>query len=913
MRKVYFFLLMVLAIFFIVLFFYTNIDKKQSFTFDLLQAVPEDAYAIIETRNIQQVKTNLTSAFYWNDLKKIKEISRLSQYFSIIDTIGSLDKNSCDLLSKTPIIISFHLIGKDQSDFVVYSVISGISSENKIKNLIEKMKGNNSSINYRMYENTKIYNVVFNGDKSFQNFSFSISDGLFFLSHSPLLVEQVIRRFKNSSSCKIPESLQRVRLTAGKNVDANIYINMMQFPIWFAGLINTKYAQVFKNCSNTPEWIALDMVIKTDGILLDGFSLTELAGGQYLSVFRQQEAVEMQTIKILPDNTTAAFIIGLKDSKKYKKDYEYLLEKNNKYGDYKERIKSLESKYMFDFDKLFYSDETVEYGIIYTNLNDSGIYYSVKSAESKNSFNNIKNSFYPDKNKIENQVKTIKINNQNFDILKIPEPDLMGKYFGNLFSWTPSSYVTCFEDYLVFSSSVENLNALLYQVTSGNRLINEKKFKSLNKYLLPKTNLLFYTNPAANNNFIKKIFNTKNLDINEIQKGLIKSAGFCLQLNAEKNLLYNNIVIHFNNNCETGPQVAWKCLLDTAFMKEPEIVINFNNHEKEIIVQDCRNTIYLIDKNGTIQWKKNILESIIGTIFQIDYFNNKKLQFIFNGKNYIHIIDRNGNYIENFPEKLPVSATNGLTVMNYDNKGEYRFFVACEDKRVYSFTKKIKLIKGWKFCKTEGLVNSPVQYFKNGEKDFLLLGDNKYIYILNRKGEERIKISNQFVKSFHNKFFLEDKSVFSDESFITTDTSGTVKYIFGDGHVEEKKMRHFSQGHYFDYQDIDEDLKKEFIFIEKNQLYVYKLSGKLLFSTTFNGEVSQPVFYSDGTKTLIGVGLQSENEVYVINKEGIIVKGFPIKGNTPFLIEKIDQSDNFNILVGSNDNFLYNYSFQFEE
>ena len=93
-------------------------------------------------------------------------------------------------------------------------------------------------------------------------------------------------------------------------------------------------------------------------------------------------------------------------------------------------------------------------------------------------------------------------------------------------------------------------------MTSGNRLINEKKFKSLNKYLLPKTNLLFYTNPAANNNFIKKIFNTKNLDINEIQKGLIKSAGFCLQLNAEKNLLYNNIVIHFNNNCETGPQVS---------------------------------------------------------------------------------------------------------------------------------------------------------------------------------------------------------------------------------------------------------------------------------------------------------------------------------------------------------------------
>jgi hypothetical protein len=53
------------------------------------------------------------------------------------------------------------------------------------------------------------------------------------------------------------------------------------------------------------------------------------------------------------------------------------------------------------------------------------------------------------------------------------------------------------------------------------------------------------------------------------------------------------------------------------------------------------------------------------------------------------------------------------------------------------------------------------------------------------------------------------------------------------------------------------------------------------------------------------------NELYLVNNDGSLYKGFPLLGSTPFSIGVINRTTSkFNLIVGSNDNFLYNYSVQ---
>jgi len=65
----------------------------------------------------------------------------------------------------------------------------------------------------------------------------------------------------------------------------------------------------------------------------------------------------------------------------------------------------------------------------------------------------------------------------------------------------------------------------------------------------------------------------------------------------------------------------------------------------------------------------------------------------FFGQKYIHLLDRNGNYVERYPVKLRYLQQNSMAVFDYDNNLNYRLFIAGEDKRIYSYDKPGMLLK----------------------------------------------------------------------------------------------------------------------------------------------------------------------------------------------------------------------------
>ena len=49
----------------------------------------------------------------------------------------------------------------------------------------------------------------------------------------------------------------------------------------------------------------------------------------------------------------------------------------------------------------------------------------------------------------------------------------------------------------------------------------------------------------------------------------------------------------------------------------------------------------------------------------MDYYKNGKLQLLFAGRDYMHLIDRNGNYVDKYPVKMRTPASNTLALFDY--------------------------------------------------------------------------------------------------------------------------------------------------------------------------------------------------------------------------------------------------------
>jgi hypothetical protein len=378
-----------------------------------------------------------------------------------------------------------------------------------------------------------------------------------------------------------------------------------------------------------------------------------------------------------------------------------------------------------------------------------------------------------------------------------------------------------------------------------------------------------------------------------------------------ENMIYNNIFIKYIPEIDNDPQTIWECHLDTTIDMKPALVTNHYTGENEIFVQDSKNKIYLINKVGRILWEKQLDEKIISEVYQVDYYKNGKLQMLFNTKNKIHLIARNGNYVERYPVNLPSPATTGISVFDYADNKNYRVFIPCENKKVYDYNIEGNIIEGWQFGKTDTKVTNPVQHFRVKTKDYIVFADQYRIYILNRRGEVRVRPEKQFARSANNPFFLNQGGANQKARIVTTNKSGTVYYVYFDGEVKTLNFDEYSKDHYFMHKDINSDGKKDMVFLDDKKLEVFEVSGQRLFDHEFNNPVHhEPIyFHFSYNDRKIGIVSKKANKIYLFNSNGAMYKGFPLEGNTPFSIGFLGNSDRkFNLVVGNKYNFLYNYS-----
>ena len=895
---------------------------RPSSTSDPLKAIPESASMIIRVNNIHNfISQYPPENLIWNELKKSELINHIDRQVKILDSLYLEFPEVKAVLDMKPAYITAHFTGNDVA-FMFFLTLPQSVSEKNADSFIRDRIINIGTITERKYENRLIREVrLLNGDSS-MNFSYSVVDNLLMISFSSVIMEDALRQVAGGDNPLMSDTdFMNVFDTASKNASAgaNIFLNLDGFARIFSVLINNDYKSEVRAFNYLSRWAELDVNILPEIMLLNGFMTPSGPAPLLSSLFVSQKPQQFKADEVLPATTSAFLSFSFSELNVYLSSYRDMLREQGKLTSRNNTLTSLRNTYNVDFSDVFtgITDNEItlafDAGSSENHVPRAYIFFRLKSqAMAKEKLTEvIRNIAAAESKNVNAYISSFDFDNEtHMEIYRIPVKKLVAKVFGDVFGSVDDHYFMFLDNYLVFSSSTDNLRSLASNYILKRTLNSDPVYTDFKNSVPLRSNICFFTRLDAVNRMFAEYLDPGLAKTWEKEKTIFEKvpyAGF--QIYSDGGIVYSNVLLRYLEAGVSQAATFWECRLDTSVAGKPVFVTNHTNGEKEIFVQDAANNIYLINQAGRTIWKLPLNEKIMSDVYQIDYYSNGRLQLLFSTESHIYLLDRNGNAVGNYPVNLRSPATCGMALFDYDNNKTYRILIACSDRKVYAYDKEGKLVPGWTVVSTESEVTSPVKHFRVGNLDYIVFGDKMKTYILDRRGVERINPGTYFEKPPEASYSLELNGT-NGPGVVTTDISGKIYFIHFNGKVSSVEIGTFSENHFFDYRDINGDGTNEFIFLDDNRLFVYNPDKALILQKNFNEKITErPSFYEfSSTDRKIGIVSRPDNLIYLLNNDGSVYEGFPLQGNTLFTIGYLGNTGRyFNLITGSRDNLLYNY------
>ncbi|MCF0207014.1 MAG: hypothetical protein HUK15_06250, partial [Bacteroidales bacterium] len=361
-------------------------------------------------------------------------------------------------------------------------------------------------------------------------------------------------------------------------------------------------------------------------------------------------------------------------------------------------------------------------------------------------------------------------------IFEMPFDDIPAALFGDFFANCRGNYVCCHNNFLIFANSLNDIRALIREVVLNNTMKHSIEHSEFLQNFSTASSIFVYYSFGRGTEILKRALARQyGKDIDE-KRGSFAELGIAgMQLKKLEDMVYCNIAFaKSSEKSDSDYEKIWETNIGNSIATKPFVVTNHDSGEKEVIVQDNNNTLYLLNSSGREIWHIEIDGRITSQIVQVDAFNNGKLQYLFSTNNKIYLIDRLGNSVNKFPISLRTKASAPISVFDYDNNKNYRIFAACEDKNVYVYDINGDLLKGWEFGGTENYVNSEINHYVIETEDFIVFHDAYTPYFIARNGSYKMRFSTNFEFSGNN-FYCDQTS---SAKFVTTDKNGVVRRFF---------------------------------------------------------------------------------------------------------------------------------------
>jgi len=861
--------------------------RKTWFT-DPYKAVSPTAAFVIETADFQSFINTITSGKgFMGEVSGVKEFST---FFLKAKFLSDQLNNAAykRLMTGNSAIISFHITGQGKLQPLLSMAVP---AEIRLRQLKSDLRlAGIKTINESNMGGNSVLELPFTLESLPGKAYITIVSGLLICSLSEEIMTRAIKQTGEEDDIRSIPGFTRVLEASGKNED-RFFVVFSNLPGLFRSFFNEDNSSAAQKTGMLAACAEGDIFLNDNGLVLSGY--TESTGPeQVLFSYKNAKVGVFSTYKILPSSTVLFESVFLAENSSARTENNTLFVKAASLASsLREYTGDEVTKACIDIRERPAEENVV---IIYELKNRAyaeKLFLDIFSAETGKT--NIL-YFQPDEQiKIPVYVTPYK----GFSEAVIPG-------FAENFS---DSYFAFYDNYLITGSSYITVSRLLYDNLLNKTLANDLIYRDFETTLPTVAGYFFYCVPSRIIDYLKSYLSPEvisSLQSNKASLEKIQAAGY--QFTSSNNMIYNSLSVRFVDEAREESTTEWETLLDTVAAIKPFFFTNHVTGAREIFIQDLRNNAYLINAAGRVLWKVPLEERITGSVFMIDYFRNGKYQILFSGKNYLHLLDRNGNYVERYPVKLRSPASNSLALFDYDNNLNYRLLIAGEDRMIYAYDKSGSAVRGWNPFRTAGPVNGGISWCRVSGKDYIVVSDNSTIYLLDRTGNIRLRLKEPVTKAEESSLRLSSGS---NPSLVCSSPEGTIQHIYFDGSVKKSGLKAFSVDHAFDFFDVDGDGFGEYIFIDKGILYLYDHDRTEMFTRDFSSsELGGPISFTfSASDRKIGVFDITRNLIYLIDKNGKTMSGFPLRGASMFSIGKLSDKSGWHLIVGGTDRFLYNY------
>ena len=471
---------------------------------------------------------------------------------------------------------------------------------------------------------------------------------------------------------------------------------------------------------------------------------------------------------------------------------------------------------------------------------------------------------------------TISTKHRGFEIYNNTDLDI--NPFISFANFNNKEKILLFKDYLVFSNNEKTLKQFINDNLNKNTLKSNSSFNRLFSSISSFNTLNNNYFSGSNYNFFNELnlLNSKN-DFTENSFQLVQDNG----------IIHFNAVISKDTNEDENLKISklFDVEIDEEIIMYPHFVKNHVTKNLDIVVQDTKNNLYLISKDGKVIWKKKINQPILGQISQIDIYKNGRLQLIFNTKNKIYVLDRNGNNVKQFPKTFNDPITQPLAVFDYDNNKNYRLLVT-QGSELLMYDKNGKKVSGFKYKKSSNNITSKPKHFRILNKDFIVFKIGNKMKILNRKGRERINVNDDINFSNQNVFEYNDK-------LISTTTDQKLVQIDVNGVIDLSSLKNLS---------LNSD-GSNLVVLDENSI---KLSPNIA-SIPF-GNYGSPQLSNINKNLLITLYDKQNKKSYLFNKNLILDTSFPVYSLIPMEIGDMNRDKKIELIISNKNKFISCYT-----
>ncbi|MBL7936531.1 MAG: hypothetical protein JNM51_12065 [Bacteroidia bacterium] len=769
---------------------YLRLKESKEPNVSVLEHIPANAMCVIETKNCSELVSQLTRQnLIWNGLLTNESMQVAQNGIRYLDSLINSSPEIAHVILDNSVYWSFikqektteHLIQfkfkeKNNEDLFVNFFKTSFSKETSV-----------SSFEAYYFTNNK------------QKWLLSHKDGIVYLSSDVGLLQNCLELKKEESIATNKVYLDLLKLNGEQK--SQVYLN------------HTYTTILSKNFFTQQSLFGVE--VQLNEITLTGYTNTD--SSSLFNSLKNQSAESITGFEHLPDSPLMIQGVTVSDANLFYDNIQQQLTK--------EITDKNESAWIM--------------------LNDSAL-YNIKSESFENIDKEILSANYV-LNEVNCQVLSLKIKDTEKSefLLKLMSDSILSfeeekayrlkKDLPQVFSFSKSDlkfqYAYLSENHLLFFSNESILKFFQESFTNSRLLGKNISFMNYaNDNLMLECNYLYYEN--------SELLKAHNINSFINSEELWKSNNATSQISLTAKNYKNNIQVRINAShaqpktdaSNASSNILWSFTADTLVNSKTYLFTNHLTQENELCFQDEAKSVYLINSTGKLIWKKTIDETIQSAIYTVDIFKNGKLQMLFNSQNYLHLIDRNGNYVQGFPVKLPSKVTSDLTLLDYEGNKDYRLFLACADKRIYNFSLYGIKTEGFVPVKTDEEVILPINYVHVGSSDYLITADvSGKIYAFSRKGEGRIDFKNKTIAQLEHLYVLPGNNLDNTKLVYVDDKNNLLNKISLTDKKEALKIGDELNDFKTSFALVDDDSQSDVLVYGNAAFYAYDLfTGKLV-------------------------------------------------------------------------------------